>query len=66
MIVMRGAGAGPRHSSLSTSPSRPALVPSDPGADQPQFYVFEAEIAGQTDSALKVGAIGSVLLASQQ
>jgi hypothetical protein len=38
--VTRNGGVGPRHRSLSTSPSRTTLAASDPGADDPQIRVF--------------------------
>src|ERR1700758_3766671 len=38
--VTRNGGVGPRHSSLSTSPSRTTLAASDPGVDHPQIPVF--------------------------
>ena len=38
--VTRNGGVGPRHRSLSTSPSRTTLAASDPGVDHPQIPGF--------------------------
>src|ERR1700745_3356327 len=38
--VTSNGGVGPRHRSLSTSPSRTTLAASDPGVDHPQIPVF--------------------------
>src|ERR1700740_3708987 len=46
--VTRNGGVGPRHRSLSTSPSRTTLAASDPGVNHPQFPSFAAEIARTT------------------
>jgi hypothetical protein len=37
--VTRNGGVGPRHSSLSTSPSRTTLPASDPSLDHPQILI---------------------------
>jgi hypothetical protein len=52
--VTRNGGVGPRHSSLSTSPSRTTLAASDPGVDHPQFPSFPAEIARTTPSPAEI------------
>src|ERR1700745_4081051 len=56
--VTRNGGVGPRHRSLSTSPSRTTLAASNPGVDHPPIPVFLARNRQDDAVRLKTGSIG--------